>query len=171
MLAIVLAIFSYFIYTLIFTKGNNANFIYDRNRDKLADTTTPDTGKETAITEEKAAPVPTADGTSTTKEDPAKKISATDRQATKIKILNGSGVRGASSKALALFRKKGYTSITTSNAARFDYSDTIIECGSNVKPAVCQEAEEIVTSLLYASIQRKEIGGADADRVIVTLGK
>ena len=171
MLAIVLAIFGYFIYTLIFTKGNNANFIYDRNRDKLADTTTPDTGRETAITEEKAAPVPTADGTSTTKEDPAKEISAADRQATKIKILNGSGVRGASSKALALFRKRGYTSITTSNAARFDYSDTIIECGSNVKPAVCQEAEEIVTSLLYASIQRKEIGGADADRVIVTLGK
>lgn len=171
MFAIVLVILGYFIYTQIFIKGNNANFIYDRNRDKVVDATTPNAEKETAITEEKAASIPTADSTSTTKEDPVKEISAADRQATKIKILNGSGVRGASSKALALFRKKGYTSITTSNAARFDYSDTIIECGSNVKPAVCQEAEEIVTSLLYASIQRKEIGGADADRVIVTLGK
>ncbi|MFA6896966.1 MAG: DUF916 domain-containing protein [Patescibacteria group bacterium] len=170
--AIAFALLGYFIYTQFFTKGNNANFIYDRNRDKLADTTTtPDTGKETATAEEKTAPVPTADSTSTIKEDPAKEISVADRQAAKIKILNGSGVRGASSKALALFRKKGYTSITTSNATRFDYNDTVIECGSNVKPAICQEAEEIVTSLLYASIQRKEIGGADADRVIITLGK
>jgi len=164
---IVIAAFGYFIYTAATTKNNSANFVYPAATNEKLESKpqTAPVAQDTSQTDSTTTKDAKADETT------VEEISATDKQNTRIEILNGSGVKGASTKASATFKSKGYMQVVTGNADRFDYVGTTIECGSNVKSAICKEAEEFITSLSYPAIEAKEGTAANADKIIITLGK
>lgn len=180
LLLIIIAALGYFIYNGIIAKKNNANFVYNRGGNQIdvtnedqsdePQTSTATKNTETIATDETA----TGDkeiSNDTTSEATIGEIGAADRQEAKIEILNGSGVKGASGTAAAAFEVKGYAKITTGNADRFNYANTTIECGSNTKSAICQEAKSIIASIPYTSIEDKECESANTDKIIITLGK
>jgi LysM repeat protein len=137
----VMAFVAYMLYINLFMKKNNINFEY---------------GKKNAITEmtsEKIPGVENANPPNTTAENGTdeirntdkiaeeKEITSTDKSLIKIKVLNGSGVQGASSKVASLLEKKGYTEISTGNATRFNYTETLISCATGVAKEVCEEVQ------------------------------
>lgn len=158
---------AYFLCTQVILRANDAHFVYDRGM--------------TGGTEEENATVPPVAPTEKTSEtavtisSPAADTSdeeATDaqRKAVVIEILNGSGIKGASGKAAGLFIARGYVSVSTGNADRFDYAATTISCGENVAPAVCQEARELLAED-YPQMQLGQAGSPAADKVTIILGR
>ena len=55
------------------------------------------------------------------------------KEEVKIKILNGSGVKGKATEIKEILRKKGYVEILTDNADNFDYTVTEIQVKNDKK--------------------------------------
>jgi LysM repeat protein len=167
---LLIGIGSYLVYTQIALRANQAHFIYDRSMENSAKTQdNADTAPATETAETNAASgadaLPAAAGSA---ED---SITASQRGNTRIEILNGSGIRGASARIASILREKGYASVTTGNADRFDYKTTYLHCGKEVSPAVCQEIKDII-SKDYISVQSENAGNnSDADKIIIILGR
>lgn len=77
----------------------------------------------------------------------------------KIKILNGSGVKGKATEIKEILRKKGYVEIMTDNADNFDYKITEIQVKKD-KPQLGEmmknDLRDYVTSLKFTELDDKE---------------
>lgn len=77
----------------------------------------------------------------------------------KIKILNGSGVKGKATEIKEILRKKGYVEILTDNADNFDYKITEIQVKKD-KPQLGEmmkeDLKDYVTSLKFTELDDKE---------------
>ena len=170
LLVIILAALGYAVYAVIVVKKNNADFVYNRNQGNASPANEEPASEPQTGTAPQAA-ANTATGAEKPSDTAVGEINAADRQAAKIDILNGSGVKGASSKVSALFKAKGYALLTSGNADRFDYAKTTIQCGSAIKPAICQEAKEIVSGAYPSAEIKQGSASANTDKIIITLGK
>ena len=77
----------------------------------------------------------------------------------KIKILNGSGVKGKATEIKEILRKKGYVEILTDNAENFDYTITEIQVKSDKKQLaemMKSDLKDYVTSPKITVLDDKE---------------
>lgn len=77
----------------------------------------------------------------------------------KIKILNGSGVRGKATEIKEILRKKGYVEILTDNADNFDYTVTEIQVKSDKKQLgemIKNDLKDYITSPKITVLDEKE---------------
>lgn len=168
MLFLLLAGGGYFLYTQVILKGNDAHFVYDRSMDGTAaeegsEAQAPKTADTTDSATEEA---------SVAAENPADdEITDAERKTTRVEILNGSGVKGASGKAAALFKEKGYSTVTTGNADRFDYAETSLACGRSISPAVCREAMELISEDHPSVKDSSSMEDPDTGKITVILGR
>ena len=81
------------------------------------------------------------------------------KEEVKIKILNGSGVKGKATEIKEIPRKKGYVEILTDNADNFDYKITEIQVKKD-KPQLGEmmknDLKDYVTSLKFTELDDKE---------------
>jgi hypothetical protein len=92
-----------------------------------------------------------------------------DRATIKIKVLNGSGVSGAASKAKALLEGLGYAGVLTGNADRDDYEKTQI----SVKTGGTAQGETVKSDLSknYSVVEDLgQVGESESFDVLVILG-
>lgn len=81
------------------------------------------------------------------------------RQEVKIKILNGSGVRGKATEIKEILRKKGYMEILTDNADNFDYVITEIQVKNDKKQLgemIKNDLKDYVASPKITTLDEKE---------------
>lgn len=165
----------YLVYTQVIVKDNNANFVYDRSEKNAPESSEQLTDvsdiKKTEENAQNPSEVDQDANKTASQEKTVEEITAADRQAIKLEILNGSGVKGASSKAAATFKEQGYTAITTGNADRFDYDKTIIKCGSAVKSGICTEIETILSQTSSVLEMQESSDITEVNKVTITLGK
>ncbi|MEK7110148.1 MAG: LytR C-terminal domain-containing protein [Patescibacteria group bacterium] len=128
-------VISFLLFVLISKFGNNfklPNFLAKKNVVTITPTITP------------PSPTPTPNFK---KED------------VKIKILNGSGVKGKAIEIKEILRKKGYVEILTNNADNFDYKITEIQIKKD-KPQLGEmmknDLKDYVTSLKFTELDDKE---------------
>ncbi|MEK7097087.1 MAG: LytR C-terminal domain-containing protein, partial [Patescibacteria group bacterium] len=77
----------------------------------------------------------------------------------KIKILNGSGVKGKATEIKEILRKKGYVEILTDNADNFDYTITEIQVKSDKKQLgemIKNDLKDYITSPKITVLDDKE---------------
>lgn len=85
------------------------------------------------------------------------------KQEVKIKVLNGSGVRGKATEIKEILRKKGYMEILTDNAENFDYTVTEIQVKSDKKQLgnmIKNDLKDYVTSPKITVLDDKEASDA-----------
>ncbi len=88
----------------------------------------------------KPTPTPTPTPTNTPTPTPTVK-----REEIKIKILNGSGIKGQAAKLASILKEKGYKEIVVGNADSFDYEKTEIRIKNNaVKQILLNDLKEYV---------------------------
>ncbi len=88
----------------------------------------------------------------------------------KIKILNGTGVPGAASKAANFLEKLGWVGIKTGNADNFDYSQTVIKIKESKKDYFSLLTEDL--SKNYSPAKEGEtLSEEEKFDVIIILGK
>ncbi|EKE14121.1 MAG: hypothetical protein ACD_12C00664G0003 [uncultured bacterium] len=81
------------------------------------------------------------------------------KEEVKIKILNGSGVKGKATEIKEILRKKGYVEILTDNADNFDYTVTEIQVKSDKKQLgemVKNDLKDYITSPKVTVLDDKE---------------
>ena len=166
-ISLILAAIVYGTYIKTKPSDNDTDFVYDNQNATLEQEKA---APQAEVTEEKKEEAPAQTVPVTPAETTIETVEAVDRQAVKVEILNGNGTKGVSSQAAALFKEKGYTDVTTGNAARFDYASTIIECSSDIKSAMCDEAEDIL-SASYSSIEKRQSESQVKGKITITLGK
>lgn len=157
-----------------FPAGNNqADFVYDRGSEFPVDADTEDTTAKEGSDPQSAdrdQETTTAPQPEVTQEKESPEITAEDRATIKIEILNGNGIKGVSSQAASLLKAQGYTSITTGNADRFDYAQTVITCSNDVRNELCQEVRSIIATK-YSSIEDRESDDSSTGGIVIILGK
>jgi hypothetical protein len=164
-LLLVLAALGYGAYQKFLPRDNSAHFEYESG-EKSA----PAAPSEEAAAEKSPAPAAEPAAAMAVPAAPAApEISNAERAAVKVAVLNGSGIKGASGRAAALFKAQGYTQVSTGNAARFDLSGTLVECSSDISPALCADAAAVLSAAGYAGIEQK--AGSGSGKITVTLGK
>lgn len=85
------------------------------------------------------------------------------KEEVKIKILNGSGVRGKATEIKEILRKKGYVEILTDNAPNFDYKITEIQVKSDKKQLgeiIKNDLKDYITSPKITVLDDKEASDA-----------
>ena len=85
------------------------------------------------------------------------------KEEVKIKILNGSGVKGKATEIKEILRKKGYVEILTDNADNFDYIVTEIQVKSDKKQLgemIKDDLKDYVTSPKLTVLDDKEVSDA-----------
>ncbi|MFA6533510.1 MAG: LytR C-terminal domain-containing protein [Patescibacteria group bacterium] len=85
------------------------------------------------------------------------------KEEVKIKILNGSGVKGKATEIKEILRKKGYVEILTDNADNFDYTVTEIQVKSDKKQLgemIKNDLKDYVTSPKITVLDTKEASDA-----------
>ena len=85
------------------------------------------------------------------------------KEEVKIKVLNGSGVRGKATEIKEILRKKGYVEILTDNALNFDYTITEIQIKSDKKQLgdmIKDDLKDYVTSPKITVLDAKEASDA-----------
>jgi len=85
------------------------------------------------------------------------------KEEVKIKILNGSGVKGKATEIKEILRKKGYVEILTDNADNFDYKITEIQVKSDKKQLgeiIKNDLKDYVTSPKITVLDAKEASDA-----------
>ena len=85
------------------------------------------------------------------------------KEEVKIKILNGSGVKGKATEIKEILRKKGYVEILTDNADNFDYLITEIQVKSDKKQLgemIKDDLKDYVTSPKLTVLDDKEVSDA-----------
>ena len=184
-LLLLLAVGGYLACTQVILKGNDAHFTYDRGMDGTADReeSRPRETEEEAAAEAAAGAETEAEASAENPSEasapadnaeeggPGEKITDAERKAARIEILNGSGVKGASGKAAAIFKKKGYSAVVAGNADRFDYAGISIRCGSGISPAVCQEAAELMSANYPSAKIETSPKGSSAGKITIILGR
>lgn len=126
-----------------------------------SETPTPTSGKTTPSPTPKTSPTP-AKGTPT----PTGTSGTLDRSNLKVKILNGSGVAGAATKASDALKKLGYDIVSSGNADNFDYTDTTIQVKSTKKTYLSQLKTDLSDTYTIGSATA-DYTGTDADAVVI----
>lgn len=137
----------YFIYAKVLREEPSKNKENTSNSQTSAKT-----GKETMPT---SAPTPT--------EKPV------DLTSYSIKVLNGSGIKGAASSAKALLEEEGFEIDSVGNADAQDYVKTVIQAGSSIDDAYLDKLKEVLGKN-YVLSGVKEIDEGETVDVIVVLG-
>jgi hypothetical protein len=94
---------------------------------------------------------------------------AFDKSAIKVKLLNGSGVKGKASEIKALLKEKGYEEILTANAKNFDYEVTEIQLKKSKA-----ELQRILKEDLKDNVPEPDFTALDEDEaadVVIIFGK
>ncbi len=95
-------------------------------------------------------------------------IPSVNRSEVKIKILNGSGIRGKANTVKEFFKSKGYEDILTGNADAFDYETTVIQIKKDneaLKDALTKDVTSQVEKPKFEELDEDE-----ASDVIVIVG-
>ena len=158
---------------MVFIKKNNLSFTYENSsgRQEEENKNNENEGiKDVQITSEEKTEANPESLQPVMEEEATQEISPEDRKKISIKILNGSGIKGASSAAYETLSKKGYTNISTGNADSFSYTKTLLECPGSIKKAICQEIE-LALSEKYKNIESVSAGEAGTDYIKIILGR
>lgn len=123
-------------------------------------------GDEESTVMESSLPTSTPSASPTPSPTPGKSAEVSDL---KVNILNGSGKSGEAGRAKALVEKAGFEVGSTGNAARFDYTDTIVQ----TKKSVGEETVKMLTEALEASYSVKAgtaLSNSSSFDIVITVG-
>lgn len=96
-------------------------------------------------------------------------VSKIDLTKYKVKVLNGSGIKGEAGKVQALLEKAGFTIESTGNAGRYDYTNTVIQTKEAVDKAFIDQLEKDL-SKTYKLDKSVILKDTEASSVIVIVG-
>lgn len=96
-------------------------------------------------------------------------ISKIDLTKYKIKVLNGSGIKGEAGKVQALLEKAGFIIESTGNASRYDYTNTVIQAKEGVDKAFIDQLEKDL-SKTYKLDKRVVLKDTETSSVIIIVG-
>lgn len=147
--ASLLFIFSFLVTFGVWTYINNSNTLSQLMPQA---TPTPTTAIPTVVAD---SPTPTPSPTP-----------AIDKKEVRIKILNGSGIRGKASDVKAVLTEKGYQEILTGNADEFDYTKTEIQIGKDASDSAKLVIEDLKDSVSDPKISNLS-EDSSADVVII----
>ena len=117
-------------------------------------------------TTKNTTPQPTITAESSPSASPAAKIDLTKY---KIKILNGSGIKGEAGKVQALLEKAGFTIESTGNASKYDYTKTIIQAKEGVDKTFLGQLEKDL-STIYKLDKSTVLKDSETSSIIVIVG-
>ena len=86
----------------------------------------------------------------------------------KVRVLNGSGIKGEAGRIAALLEKAGFEDVTTGNATKFDYSDIEVSYKSTAK-LVAKTVEEVLKDFTVS--ESDELATSSAFDIVVTVGE
>lgn len=116
--------------------------------------------KEVAKT---STPTPTISSTPTP--TPAPQIK---KDELKIKVLNGSGIRGQASKLSSYLKEKGYKDIVTGNADEFDYETTIVKVKKDsYKNIILKDLKDLTENPKIESLAEED----SPEDIVIIIGK
>lgn len=113
-----------------------------------------------------STPQPSITVESSPSASPAAKIDLTKY---KIKILNGSGIKGEAGKVQALLEKAGFTIESTGNASKYDYTKTIIQAKEGVDNAFLAQLEKNL-SQTYKLDKSTVLKDSETSSIIIVVG-
>lgn len=87
----------------------------------------------------------------------------------KIKILNGSGIKGEAGKVQTLLEKAGFKVESTGNAKTYDYTQTIIQAKSSIEENFLVSLKENL-SKSYKVAKNETLKDTEASSVIIIVG-
>ena len=119
-----------------------------------------------STTTNKTAPQPTTSVESLPSATPEAKI---DLNKYKIKILNGSGIKGEAGKVQTLLEKAGFSIESTGNASKYDYTKTIIQAKEGVDNAFLAQLEKDL-SQTYKLDKSTVLKDSETSSIIIVVG-
>lgn len=114
----------------------------------------------------KATPQPTIIADASPSAAPIPKVDLTKY---KIKVLNGSGIKGEAGKVKDLLEKAGFTVESTGNTKTYDYTNTVIQTKEAVDKAFIDQLEKDL-SKTYKMDKSVILKDTEASSVIVIVG-
>jgi hypothetical protein len=87
----------------------------------------------------------------------------------KIKILNGSGIKGEAGKVQNLLEKAGFVIASTGNAKTYDYTETIIQAKSSVSEAFLTKLKSTLVKT-YAVGKNETLKDSETFSLIILVG-
>ncbi|MGI5828029.1 MAG: LytR C-terminal domain-containing protein [Patescibacteria group bacterium] len=91
-----------------------------------------------------------------------------DKTEIAVKILNGSGVKGAAGKAQKLLESAGFEDVDTGNADKFTYKETTIDYKEEYEELVDVIIEDLGSG--YNAVKGEELKASSAFDILITLG-
>ena len=101
----------------------------------------------------------------------ASPVAKIDLSKYKIKILNGSGIKGEAGKVQTILEKAGFTVSATGNASKYDYAKTQIQAKSDVDKNFIEQLKTALSKSYIIEDKVQTLSASDSDSVIVTVGK
>jgi LysM repeat protein len=136
---------AYMLYVNLFMKKNNISLEYIQ-KDSEIETQVNAEKEETGIRQDTT--IKTLEETQKETEPVLKQpITTEERSAITIDALNGSGVKGASNKIAEAIKNLGYMNINSGNADRFNYTETLIYCATDIDERICEEIQATVKTV------------------------
>lgn len=114
----------------------------------------------------KATPQPTVIADASPSAAPIPKVDLTKY---KIKVLNGSGIKGEAGKVQTMLEKAGFIVESTGNTKTYDYTKTIIQAKNNVDEAFISQLEKDL-SKIYKLDKNEVLKDSETSSVIVIVG-
>lgn len=114
----------------------------------------------------KATPQPTVIADASPSAAPIPKVNLTKY---KIKVLNGSGIKGEAGKVQTMLEKAGFIVESTGNTKTYDYTKTIIQAKNNVDEAFISQLEKDL-SKIYKLDKNEVLKDSETSSVIVIVG-
>ena len=96
-------------------------------------------------------------------------VSKIDLTKYKVKVLNGSGIKGEAGKVQVLLEKAGFIIESTGNASRYDYTNTVIQAKEGVDKAFIDQLEKDL-SKTYKLDKRVVLKDTETSSVIIIVG-
>ncbi len=124
------------------------------------------TSTPSLIPEPTPTPSATAGPTVSPSPKPTEKI---DLTAYKVSVLNGSGKIGGAGKVSDLLKKEGFTVTNIANAARYDYTDTIVQVTEEVPGSVVDLIKKALSDNYSVKIGDK-LGSTSKYEIVITVG-
>ena len=112
-----------------------------------------------AFLQTRVKPTPTVMPTKPTPKLTSTPLPKVNKSQLKIKVLNGSGIKGKASEVKDLLKEKGYQEILTGNADSFDYQQTEIQVKkskASVTSTVKNDLKENLTSFKESTLDEDE---------------
>ncbi len=121
--------------------------------------------EENTIT--KASPQPTIIAAASPSASPVPKVDLTKY---KIKVLNGSGIKGEAGKVKDLLEKAGFTVESTGNTKTYDYTKTIIQARDDVSKDFLTQLKGALGKSYVVDEKAQTLSASSKDEIIITVG-